>query len=73
MTYKEAKEYVKNNGPYYKGCLKDGSCALLRIRNKCLILPEFGVNGRMRDGCEWAYININGKVDTGLYGDVYYF
>lgn len=73
MTYQEAIEYVKDNYPFDHTDLMTGHAAIVRLRNKCVLLPEIGVDGSERDNSTWAYLDMTAKVDTGLYGDVYYF
>ena len=70
MNRTEAEEFVKKNYPYNAS---SDYCALFRIRQKCPWLPEFGVDGSERDNADWAYIDAAGKIDTGMYGDIYYF
>ena len=77
MTRKEAKEYVKANfgvtlGKNADSLVKEG-CALVSLRHTNNCLPEIGVNGMPRDCCEWAFIDMYEKIDTGCYGAVYYF
>jgi Ca2+-binding EF-hand superfamily protein len=47
--------------------------ALLELRHTACFLPECGVNGKLRDCSDWALIDMFEKVDTGIYGCVYYF
>jgi len=70
MSKREAIEYVKEHFPYDKN---SDFCALVRLRHKAVMFPECGTNGRLRDDCNWAYFDMAGKIDTGMYGDVYYF
>lgn len=70
MTKEEAIRFVSEHYPYDP---ESDYCALLRIRHKAVSLPKYGVNGVIRDVAEWAYIDAAGKIDTGMYGDVYYF
>ena len=77
MTREEAIEYVA----YFTGLtretleeeLKAGMVAIVALRHKAVLLPEYGVNGMSRDECSWAFLDMGAKQDTGMYGDVYYF
>jgi len=71
MNRMEAWSYVKNNFPYDPG--QSDYIALFRLRHKAICLPEIGVNGQGRDEADWCYIDACGKIDTGEYGDIYYF
>ena len=70
MNRAEAEEFAKENYPYDEN---NDYCALFRIRHKCTWLPEYGADGSERDNSEWAYIDAAGNVDTGLFGEIYYF
>lgn len=73
MEKKRAKEYVANILEYGKEWENNDYCALICLRNKCIVLPEYGIDGSVRDDSEWAFIDCTDKQDTGLYGAVYYF
>lgn len=70
MTYEEAKTYVETHFPVN---WDSASCALIELRHKAIMFPELGVNGVERDSAQWMYIDGEGKIDTGMYGEVYYF
>lgn len=70
MSKREAIEYAKEHFSYDKN---SDFCALVRLRHKAVMFPEYGTNGRLRDDCNWAYFDMAGKIGTGMYGDVYYF
>ena len=70
MTIKEAEAYVEEHFPYDEGSVY---CALVKLRHKAVLFPEIGVDGSLRDSSEWAYIDASGKIDTGEYGEFYYF
>ena len=53
--------------------LRQNECALLRIRHKAIFLPEMDNWGNMRDESKWVYISMCDKIDSGEYGQVYYF
>lgn len=44
----------------------------LPLRQKNAFLPDVGIDGSTQEGAEWAIIDMNEKVDTGLYGTVRY-
>ena len=70
-TKEEALEFVKKAG---YPCSEDSPyCAVVALRHEAVILPEYGCDGSVRDESEWAYFDMAGKIDTGMYGDVYYF
>lgn len=71
MTKIEALKFVGEHYPYTSGL--DEGTALFRLRHRTICLPEYGVNGVRRDDAEWCYIDAWGKIDTGMYGDIYYF
>lgn len=78
MTREEAIQYVADNiyctdRSTIEETLEDGSCALVRLRNEAYLLPALGVDGSSRDESSWAFLDMWSKVDTGIYGDVYYF
>lgn len=66
----EAIEYVKEHFPYNEKC---DYCAVFRLRHRSVLLPKIGVDGSPRDESSWAYIDTSSKIDTGMYGDIYYF
>lgn len=47
--------------------------ALVKIRHDNVFLPDVGIDGSIRDESEWALIDMAYKIDTGVYGAVYYF
>ena len=47
--------------------------ALFRLRHESVMLPKYGTNGVARDESEWAFIDSAEKIDSGMYGGVYYF
>lgn len=73
MTKERALEYVAENYPFDWELYDEGYTAIVRIRASAVILPEIGVDGSVRDENTWAYLDMTGKIDTGMYGDVYYF
>lgn len=72
MTYIEAKNYVKNNILIGLDVDENDWCALVKIRHKNIIFPEYGVDGSLRDSSEWAFLDMTGRIDAGEYGDIYY-
>lgn len=70
MNKQEAINYVRNN---YGFDVKSDLLAIVRLRNKAVILPEIGVDGSFRDESEWAVLDMAEKIDTGEYGSIYYF
>ena len=54
-------------------CLEEGSCALVRLRNEAYLLPAEGYDGSLRDESNWAFLDMWAKMDSGIYGAVYYF
>ena len=71
MTKIEALKFVEEHYPYSPEL--DEGTALFRLRHRAVCLPEWGVNSVRRDDAEWCYIDAWGKIDTGMYGDIYYF
>lgn len=71
MTRNQAVQHIRDNYfPLFK--MGDGY-ALVRLRHKAVLLPEYGIDGSSRDESEWALLDMFTKVDTGMYGEVYYF
>lgn len=75
MTYSEAKKYVQTHifEDFDFDKAISGSFALVALRHKAIMFPEIGTNGIMRDDADWAFIDMWGKIDSGMYGDIYYF
>jgi len=73
MTREEALRYAIDNYPFDSNEYERGYCTVVRLRKCAEILPEFGVDGSVRDESTWAYMDMTAKVDTGIYGDIYYF
>ena len=65
-----AIEYVKEHFPYDD---ESDYCSVFSLRHRNVWLPEVGANGELRDESNWAYIDASSKIDTGMYGDIYYF
>lgn len=62
----------------FAGCsiidfIANGTCAIMKIRHSNVLLPEYDIFGNVRDECNWVYIDMCEKIDTGLYGSVCYF
>lgn len=75
MTLQQAQKYVQTNifeGFDFEKAIP-GSFALVQLRHKAVMFPEMGTNCVMRDDADWAFIDMWGKIDTGMYGDIYYF
>lgn len=70
MTRNNAIDYVRQNYPYDD---ESEYCTVVKLRHSAAILPEIGCDGSIRDSSEWAYLDMTGKVDTGEYGEIYYF
>lgn len=70
-TREDAIEYVKANG--YPFNEDSPFCAVVALRRCASILPEFGCDGSKRNLHAWALFDMAGKIDTGEYGEVYYF
>jgi hypothetical protein len=70
MNKREAINYVKREFGFD---VTSEWLAIVRLRHKSVLLPELGVDGSIRDESEWAILDMAGKIDTGEYGDVYYF
>lgn len=70
MTRHDAIAFAKENYGYNG---KDDYCAIVKLRHNAETFPEYGVNGENRDECEWMYLDMSEKVDTGHYGCIYYF
>lgn len=47
--------------------------AVVRIRHTNSFLPEYGNNGSLRDKADWALIDMTEKIDSEVYGAIYYF
>lgn len=45
---------------------------LLRLRGNPAFLPTYDMYGTKKTIAEWVLIDMNEKIDTGLYGAVYY-
>lgn len=74
MSREEALNYAKENFGYNedsKICVE--FCAIIPLRHKAMFLPEYGIDGSVRDNSDWAYIDMLEKIDTGEYGSVRYF
>jgi hypothetical protein len=75
LTKREAKKYIKKN--FNVDIDKDfadcGMCALIKLRHEAVIFPEYDVCGNPRDSAEWAFIDAFEKIDTRMYGTIYYF
>ena len=69
MTTDRAMRYALEHYP----CFLTDYCAVVRLRKKAVALPEYGEDGSARDESDWAYFDMARKIDTGMYGDVYYF
>lgn len=72
MTKREAKKYIKKNF-YVDIDIQFPWVALIRLRHEAVIFPEYDICGNPRDSAEWAYIDASEKIDTGMYGAIYYF
>lgn len=59
----DVKEFLDDNPEY--------SC-LLRVRRENTFLPMYDMYGTQKTIAEWVLIDMTEKIDTGLYGAVYY-
>ena len=78
MTRQDAIQFVADNilvdtREYTESLLEDGSCGLVQLRNEAYLLPEQGYDGSLRVESDWAFLDMFAKLDTGIYGAVYYF
>lgn len=69
MTRNQAIEYARNN---FSGLHSDYTC-IVRLRHTSACLPDIGIDGSFRDDCDWAFIDTAEKMDSGIYGAIYYF
>lgn len=73
MTKDEAIEYGIET--FYGGSLGnllDVTAVRMRQGSKA-IFPEIGTDGSVAEESDWAFISTEDKVDTGIYGAIYYF
>ena len=70
MTRDEAKAFVLRN--HYVDVDDNDYCALVGIRHHSEVLPDYAIDGALRDEAEWAFIDMAYKQDTNAYGAVYY-
>lgn len=70
MNKREAINYVRKELGFD---VTSDYVAIVRLRQKSVLLPEIGVDGSIRDESEWAVFDSATKIDTGEYGEFYYF
>lgn len=73
MTRDEVTELIKRDFGCDLPKENPDSFALFQLRHKAVLFPAVDAFGNDRDTAEWVMIDAWGKIDTGKYGEFYYY